>query len=65
MANAAGTNIINHIMHINSSGANININSMPGSQNNFIFNQSAPINLNFYKNGAKKTGVSSTEDNGA
>lgn len=45
-----GTNIINNIMHINSSGANINITSVPGSQNNFIFNQSAPINLNFYKN---------------
>lgn len=54
-------------MHINHSGANINIMSMPGSQNNFIFNQSAPINLNFYKNGAKKTNgtVASTEDEGA
>jgi len=59
-----GTNIINNIMHINHSGANINIMSVPGSQNNFIFNQSAPINLNFYKNGQKKTkgGAVPTED---
>jgi len=59
-----GTNIINNIMHINHSGANINIMSVPGSQNNFIFNQSAPINLNFYKNGQKKTkgGAGPTED---
>jgi len=61
-----GTNIINNIMHINHSGANINIMSVPGSQNNFIFNQSAPINLNFYKNGTKNTGkakiAGSTED---
>jgi hypothetical protein len=46
----SGPNIINNIMHINHSGTNINIMSVPGSQNNFIFNQSAPINLNFYKN---------------
>jgi len=61
---AGGTNIINNIMHINHSGANINIMSVPGSQNNFIFNQSAPINLNFFKNGQKRTkgGVGSTED---
>ncbi len=42
-------------MHINHSGANINI--MCGNndkedekqQNNFIFNHTAPINLNFYE----------------
>jgi hypothetical protein len=43
------TNIINNIMHINHSGANINITAAPNSQNNFIFNHTAPINLNFYK----------------
>ena len=33
-----GTNIINNIMHINHSGANINITSAPNAQNNFFFN---------------------------
>lgn len=50
--------IINNIMHINHSGANINImcgsgdQSKAGSggqQNNFIFNHTAPINLNFFE----------------
>lgn len=45
--------IINNIMHINHSGANINImcggEEKPGQQNNFIFNHTAPINLNFYE----------------
>jgi len=36
-------------MHINHSGANINITTAPNCQNNFIFNHTAPINLNFYK----------------
>jgi hypothetical protein len=45
----AKTNIINNIMHINHSGANINITAAPNCQNNFIFNHTAPINLNFYK----------------
>ena len=40
-------------MHINANGANINItvptSNLPNSQNNFIFNHTAPINLNFYK----------------
>ena len=48
------TNIVNNIMHINSSGANINITSMPNCQNNFIFNHTAPINLNFYNKNTKK-----------
>jgi len=58
------TNIINNIMHINHSGANININTSPNCQNNFIFNHTAPINLNFYKNGQngeKKKGMLSDE----
>ena len=55
-ANGQNMKIINNIMHINHSGANINI--MCGSstdkqnnlgQNNFIFNHTAPINLNFYE----------------
>ena len=48
-------------MHINHSGANINImcNSDPKNanekqQNNFIFNHTAPINLNFYEEIKKK-----------
>ena len=41
-------------MHINSNGANINITSMPNCQNNFIFNHTAPINLNFYNKNTKK-----------
>ena len=58
--------IINNIMHINHSGANINImcgstdqKAASGQQNNFIFNHTAPINLNFYeevKKGEKITG---------
>eukprot|EP00347_Sterkiella_histriomuscorum_P013145 403365841 len=40
--------IVNNIMHI-SYGANVNITTQPNSQNNFIFNHTAPINLNFYK----------------
>ena len=55
-------NIVNNIMHINHSGANINIvcgnNVDPQKdghqQNNFIFNHTAPINLNFYEEGKKK-----------
>jgi hypothetical protein len=49
-------------MHINHSGANINIvcgnngeQQKDGQQqNNFIFNHTAPINLNFYEEGKKK-----------
>ena len=41
--------IINNIMHINHSGANINITTGQNCMNNFIFNHTAPINLNFYK----------------
>ena len=56
-------------MHINHSGANINIvcgnNGEPQKdgqqQNNFIFNHTAPINLNFYEEGKKKD---STQING-
>lgn len=44
----ASTNIINNIVHINY-GANINITTHPHTQNNFIFNHTAPINLNFYQ----------------
>jgi len=40
-------------MHINHSGANINITAAPNCQNNFIFNHTAPINLNFYKDQQK------------
>lgn len=36
-------------MHVNGSGTNINITTNPNYQNNFIFNHTAPINLNFYK----------------
>ena len=36
-------------MHINHSGANINITTGGNCHNNFIFNHTAPINLNFYK----------------
>jgi hypothetical protein len=43
------TNIINNIMHINHSGANINITTGGNCHNNFIFNHTTPINLNFYK----------------
>jgi hypothetical protein len=54
--------IINNIMHINHSGANINImcgskgdeEKSGGQQNNFIFNHTAPINLNFYEEVKKK-----------
>ena len=45
-------NIINNIMHINY-GANINITAQPNCQNNFIFNHTAPVNLNFYKKGTE------------
>ena len=55
--------IINNIMHINHSGANINImcggagdEEKTGQQNNFIFNHTAPINLNFYEEVKKKVG---------
>lgn len=48
-------------MHINHSGANINIMCGNGDkenndkqQNNFIFNHTAPINLNFYEEVNKK-----------
>ena len=45
-------------MHINHSGANINImcgaNDKEDQQNNFIFNHTAPINLNFYEEVNKK-----------
>ena len=48
-------------MHINHSGANINImcgsgtnQKDPNQQNNFIFNHTAPINLNFYEEVKKK-----------
>ena len=39
-------------MHINHSGANINITAAPNCQNNFIFNNTQPINFNFYKDNA-------------
>ena len=49
-------NIINNIMHINhqagaSATTNINIMTHPNTQNNFIFNNTLPIKLNFYKSG--------------
>jgi hypothetical protein len=51
--------IINNIMHINHSGANINIlcggPNEDKQQNNFIFNHTAPINLNFYEEVKKKS----------
>lgn len=34
-----------------SPGVNINITANGNCQNNFIFNHTAPINLNFYKDG--------------
>jgi len=40
--------IVNNIMHINY-GANININTAPHSTNSFVFNNTAPINLNFHR----------------
>ncbi|TNV72119.1 hypothetical protein FGO68_gene10991 [Halteria grandinella] len=43
------TNIVNNIVHINHGGANINITTLPNTQNNFIFNNTAPVNLNFYR----------------
>ena len=48
-------NIINNIMHINHPNANINITTGQNCHNNFIFNHTAPINLNFYneKEGGK------------
>lgn len=48
------TNIINNIMHINHSGANINITTGGNCHNNFIFNHTTPINLNFYKDAEGK-----------
>lgn len=36
-------------IHINQVGANINITTGQNCLNNFIFNHTAPINLNFYK----------------
>lgn len=54
LINAEGQ-IINNIMHINShNGANINITTGQNCMNNFIFNHTAPINLNFYKDGQQK-----------
>ena len=41
--------MINNTMYINHSGANINITTGQNCMNNFIFNHTAPINLNFYK----------------
>ena len=46
--------VINNVMHINSTGANINITTGGNCMNNFIFNHTAPINLNFYKDSIKK-----------
>jgi hypothetical protein len=46
--------VINNVMHINSTGANINITTGGNCMNNFIFNHTAPINLNFYKDSDKK-----------
>ena len=40
---------MNNIIHINHSGANINIMSGPNIQNHINFNNTAPVNLNFYK----------------
>lgn len=45
----ASTNIVNNIIHINNSGANINIMAGPNCQNHINFNHTAPISLNFYK----------------
>jgi hypothetical protein len=42
-------NVVNNIMNITYGGANINIRTQPNTQNNFIFNTSAPINFNVYK----------------
>lgn len=43
-------------MHINY-GANINITTQPNCQNNFIFNNTAPINFNvFSKNNGSQNG---------
>jgi hypothetical protein len=59
---AQNMKIINNIMHINHSGANINImcggngDEKEQQQNNFIFNHTAPINLNFYEEVKKKGG---------
>ena len=56
-------------MHINHSGANINImcgnagdeeKSGGQQQNNFIFNHTAPINLNFYEEVKKKATANPT-----
>ena len=54
-------------MHINHSGANINITTAPNCQNNFIFNHTAPISLNFYKENniaivSPTEGAQTTED---
>ena len=45
-------------MHINHSGTNINITTAPNCQNNFIFNHTAPINLNFYKDNTNNAVIS-------
>jgi hypothetical protein len=46
------SNIVNNnIMHISYGGANINITTQPNTHNNFIFNNTAPINLNFFRSG--------------
>jgi deferrochelatase/peroxidase EfeB len=38
---------------------NINITAGANSTNNFIFNHTAPINLNFYKDGQSNPAVTS------
>ncbi len=48
-------NIVNNVMHISYGGANINITTQPNTHNNFIFNNTAPINLNFFRSGGTST----------
>ena len=45
-------------MNISYGGANINITTQPNTHNNFIFNNTAPINLNFFRSGNSTNNLS-------
>lgn len=47
---------------VGSPGVNINITAGGNCQNNFIFNHTAPINLNFYKDGGQNSQTAALAD---